>query len=411
MKSSIGRVRLQLTAWYIGVFAVIIGSFGAAIYKVIDAQMRKGIDSSLERDVDKRTRLVLASRISTNIAQDSLLYDRYVFVFDGKAKPFSPPQTLPWIQDFARTVLRDSMAKMPVRTPDGKVWLAYGKKFRSTTGRTYATIAVAEDAELRDLYPSIVTGFFIASVIALVLIGIGGATLATMSTAPIKRAFEQMRRFMGDAAHELKTPVAVLRARSDVGLQRTRTETEYQEILTGISAEAKRLGTLVENMLLLARADAGEWPLTREQIFLDDVLLDAASAARALGSTKGVNVDVAALEETPVQGDPNLLRQLFMILLDNAINFTPEGGCVTASAQRNGTRCKVTIADTGMGIPASALPHVFDRFFRADPARGRAGAGLGLSIARWIVDAHQAHITVSSREGEGTTVEVVFAVA
>ncbi|MGH7461243.1 MAG: sensor histidine kinase, partial [Longimicrobiales bacterium] len=347
MKSSIARVRLQLTAWYIGVFAVIIGSFGVAIYKVIDNQMRKGIDSSLERDVDKRTRLVLARRIPTNIAQDSLLYERFVYVFDGEAKPFSPTQTLPWIQDFARTVLRDSMAKMPVRTPDGKIWLAYGKKFRSTTGRTYATIAVAPNVELRELYPSIFTGFFASAAIALVLIGIGGAGLATMSTAPIKRAFDQMRRFMGDAAHELKTPVAVLRARSDVGLQRTRTEGEYQDILTGISGEAKRLGTLVENMLLLARADAGEWPLTHEKIFLDDVLLDAASAARALGSTKGVNVDVGALEETPVQGDATLLRQLFMILLDNAVNFTPEGGRVTASAQRNGTRCTVTVSDTG----------------------------------------------------------------
>jgi signal transduction histidine kinase len=112
-----------------------------------------------------------------------------------------------------------------------------------------------------------------------------------------------------------------------------------------------------------------------------------------------------------VLADAGLLRQLFMILLDNAICFTPEGGEVTASAQRNGKRGKVIIADTGVGIPPSVLPHIFDRFFRADPARSRAGAGLGLSIARWIVDTHAADIQVESKEGKGTTVQVLFSLA
>ncbi len=109
-----------------------------------------------------------------------------------------------------------------------------------------------------------------------------------------------------------------------------------------------------------------------------------------------------------MQGDPTLLRQLLMILLDNAITFTPEGGTVTARAVRNGRSCHVMIQDTGVGIPSSALPHVFERFFRADEARSRGGAGLGLSIARWIVDAHQGSIGVESAEGSGTTVRVSF---
>jgi signal transduction histidine kinase len=410
VKTSTGRIRLQLTVWYIAVFAIIIGAFGTALYAVIDRQRLTGIDAELERAVDKRTRLVLARRIPTNIAQDSLLYDREVYVF-REGKPFSPEYAPDWIQQFALEVLKDSLnLKKPVLRPDG-VWIAYGKRFRGLTGASYATIAVAQNRELLDMYPSIIRGFALSALLALVLTGIGAAALAGKSIQPIERAFEQMRRFMGDAAHELKTPVAVLRARADVGLQRTRTELEYQETLNGIAAEAKRLGNLVENMLLLARADAGQWPVTRSRVFLDDVLLDAASAARALGVTKGVNVDVGALEETPVVADPELLRQLFMILLDNAVNFTPEGGSVTASAQRNGTSCKVTIADTGIGIPADSLSHVFDRFYRADAARGRAGAGLGLSIARWIVGEHQAEIWLESEEGKGTVATVSFPVA
>jgi signal transduction histidine kinase len=153
-------------------------------------------------------------------------------------------------------------------------------------------------------------------------------------------------------------------------------------------------------------ADAGQWPVQKVRVFLDDILMDAASAARALGVTKNVQIDMSTLEEAAVHGDPTLLRQLFMILLDNAIHFTPEGGKVMATAEKNGRTCKVTIADTGVGIPHSALPHVFERFFRADPARSRGGAGLGLSIARWIVEAHDGRIEVTSTEGKGTSVTV-----
>jgi signal transduction histidine kinase len=383
--------------------------FGAAIYTVLNRQRVVGLNLSLERAVYSRTKLVLSRDIPTDFAQDTALYELPVFVFDVHGMPYSPKRDVePWLREFALNVLRDSIATDTVRTPDRRYWLLYGKRFRTTLGNTYATVAQADLREIRQRYPSVVRAFVLTAILAILLVAVGGVVLAQKSTAPIERTFDQMRRFMGDAAHELKTPVAVLRARADVALQRGRNETEYQEILNGISSEAKRLGSLVENMLLLARADAGQWPVSRQRVFLDDVLLDAASAARALGAHKHVDVEVGTLEESPVNADPDLLRQLLMILLDNAVSFTPEGGHVTASAQRNGRYCKVTIEDTGPGIPTSALPHIFDRFYRADPARGRAGAGLGLSIARWIVDEHNAHIQFESTEGRGTTVRVEF---
>ncbi len=411
MNPSIRRVRLKLTAWYIAVIALILITFGAAVYVVVDVQTQAGLDRSLERTVDRRTKLLLTRVIPKDIAQDTALYERRVFVFDAFGNPYSPEWAQPWTQEFARQVLRDSIGRRTVRTPDGRTWLLYGKRFLTLRGNTYATVAIADAVELRDRYPSIVTGFVASALLALLLVGVGGATLASKSTTPIISAFEQMRRFMGDAAHELKTPVAVLRARADVALQKPRGQPEYEDILGHISGEAQRLGKLVENMLQLARADAGQWPVAREKVFLDDVLMDATSAASALGAEKGVQVDIGTLEESPVEGDPTLLRQLFMILLDNAIHFTPAGGQVTASLQRNGRYCSVVVADTGTGIPEEAIPHIFERFYRADPARGRAGAGLGLSIAKWIVDAHAAEIRVRSKEGKGTTITVDFGLA
>ncbi|HEY0674435.1 MAG TPA: HAMP domain-containing sensor histidine kinase [Longimicrobiales bacterium] len=424
MIPSVERLRYRLTLWYVTVFTVIMAAFGVAAYVVLTREMELGLDRSLERTVDIRTRWVLEGtrpRSSRFNPEDSIPLERQVFVFSANRRkgcancppfwfiePIAPKKAASFIQSHALRVLNDSTPKYRVRLSDGTRYILYGKKVTAQSGRVYATVAVAASEELQRRYPSAFMGFIGAAVVALLLVGIGGATLAQESIKPIESAITQMRRFMGDAAHELKTPIAVLRARTDVALQRERSTEEYHEILTSVSSEAERLGNLVENMLLLARADSGQWPVQKTKVYLDDVLMDAASAARALGSHKNVQIELDTLEEAAINGDPTLLRQLLMILLDNAINFTPEGGKVSALAEKNGRSCRVTIKDTGVGIPTSALPHVFERFFRADPARSRGGTGLGLSIARWIVDVHHGRIDVQSAEGKGTTVSVTF---
>jgi signal transduction histidine kinase len=219
---------------------------------------------------------------------------------------------------------------------------------------------------------------------------------------------------MADAAHELRTPLTVLRSRAEVALQQRRGPTEYEEALRGIETEAKRLGTIVEDLLILARADAGERPISRERVFLDDLTLDAAGAARVVAQAKGIQLDVGDFEEAPVEGDPMLLRQLVMILLDNAVKFTASGGKVRVSVGAPSERPQLVVEDTGVGIAPEQLPHVFERFYRGDPARSRAngngadGAGLGLSIAKWIADVHDAQIALASEPGRGTTVTVRF---
>ncbi len=173
-------------------------------------------------------------------------------------------------------------------------------------------------------------------------------------------------------------------------------------------------------LLTLARADAGERPIERRRVFVDDVTLDAAEAARAIAERKSVRVEVEAFEEAPVDGDETLLRQLAMILLDNAIKFTPADGAVRVGVRYTPAGAVLSVSDTGIGIEPSHLPHVFERFYRGDPARtpnrGREngsseGAGLGLSIARWIADEHGASITIESAPSHGTRVDVHFPLA
>ena len=227
----------------------------------------------------------------------------------------------------------------------------------------------------------------------------------------MQATFGRMRRFMADAAHELRTPVAVVRARAEVALQRPREPADYVVALEGIAGEARRLGNIVGDLLTLARADAGEWPRARVRFFLDDVVLDAATAARTLAAVKGVRVDVDALEEAPVVGDAALMRQLVMILLDNAVKFTPGGGDVRVAVERRDDVAALVVEDSGPGIPADVLPHVFERFFRGDEARTRTrGAGLGLSIARWIATSHGGELTIAS-PGRGTRATLVLPIS
>ncbi len=250
-----------------------------------------------------------------------------------------------------------------------------------------------------------------AALAALVLVAVGGFLLARKSTIPVERSMEQMRRFMADAAHELRTPIAVLRARTEVALSHARDPERDATTFHAIEREADRLGGIVADLLTLARADAGELPVAREALYLDDVAAQAVEGARALAERKGITLEVGSFEEARVTGDPELVRRLVLIVLDNAIKYTPHGGHVRLDVTATDGKRSVIVSDTGIGIPADQLSRVFERFYRGEPARRHAeGAGLGLAIARWIGDLHGARITFSSTT-EGTRVQIDFPAA
>jgi signal transduction histidine kinase len=223
---------------------------------------------------------------------------------------------------------------------------------------------------------------------------------------------EQMRRFMADAAHELRTPITLLRTRADVAVGQARDPTRDATTFQAIELEAGRLGAIVGELLMLARADAGERPVKHDPLYLDDAAAGAVEAARTLADHKRVSVEVGTFEEAHVTGDAALIRELLLIVLDNAIKFTPAGGRVRLDVSVADGRAAVVVTDSGIGIPADQLPHVFERFYRGDAARRQAeGAGLGLAIARWIADMHGAHIGIASQPDAGTRVTMTFPLA
>jgi signal transduction histidine kinase len=224
--------------------------------------------------------------------------------------------------------------------------------------------------------------------------------------ASLEQAYATERRFVADASHELRAPLAVIQANLEL-LQRPSpmTSGDQTAALRAATQEAERLRRLVTDLLVLARADAGV-PIVRAAVALDALVADAVVELKPM--QRGQLLAVGALAPAEVLGDHDRLRQLVVILLDNAFRYTPEGGRVEVDLVTDGTDAFIRVRDTGIGIAAADLPHIFDRFFRADPARQRdaGGTGLGLPIARSIAREHGGDVTAVSTPGQGTTMTV-----
>jgi heavy metal sensor kinase len=228
--------------------------------------------------------------------------------------------------------------------------------------------------------------------------------------ARLDNSFETMRRFVADASHELRTPLSVIRGEADVALARDRGAAEYRQSLGVILDESRRLSRLVEDLLNLARADSGHVRLERSEFYLNDLVAECCRSMRAPAEARGVALECQPASDTSFRGDEELLRRLVLNLLDNAIRYTPAGGKVTVALEANGAGARLRIADTGIGISETALPRVFDRFYRADEARSRqdGGFGLGLAIVQWIAESHGGAVEAASRPGAGSTFTVTL---
>lgn len=225
-------------------------------------------------------------------------------------------------------------------------------------------------------------------------------------------SFERQRRFVADASHELRTPVAILCGETDVTLsQPDRTQEEYRESLRILGEEAKRLKHIVEDLFTLARADAGQHPLEPGDFYLDELAAECCRNVRTLASAKQIAVRCETESELPIRADETLVRRMLLNLLDNAIKYTPSGGSVSVrSGVKNGHYC-LRVEDSGLGIPQDLQPRIFERFFRVDKARSRAesdggGAGLGLAIASWIAEVHGGKIELTKSDPAGSTFSV-----
>jgi heavy metal sensor kinase len=456
----IDSIRSRLTLWYVTVLAGVLAAFGLLVYVLMHRALHERVDAtlhsllgitaiSLTHDAAEGQTVSDAARSTvaelSGPQQGLALYDGSgaLLASGGWDEDFTP--ALPAPPQVPGTSV---LSTQPERDGDDRWRVAIRQLDLPASGRTYFAVAgepldtvEAELASLRRiLWYSIPLG--------LVAAALGGWFLARKSLAPVVAmaaraeemgagnlagrlpvanprdelgrlaetfngllgrlgaAFAQQQRFMADASHELRTPIATAGTAAAVLLQQPhREEAEYRHALQIVSTQTDRLSRIVDDMLTLARVDAGEYPIRREPLYLNELVDDVAREARVLSERVGVHIDVAGAPEAPYVGDEHLLKRLVLNLLDNAVRYTPSGGVVRLMLTSHEQGYALTVSDNGGGIPPASQRHIFDRFFRADVTRTRRedrGAGLGLPIAKWIAEAHDGTLELLGSSPGGT---------
>jgi signal transduction histidine kinase len=424
LSADLARLRRRLTLWYAVTLGTIVVALGAGLFVAVRRQFITQLDASLQSSahaVERATAIRESEQAAAegpvvDAVAELRIQDRALYLLDARARPLVPAIAPPWIRAAGARALRDSAIFASIDVGNDRTLRVFAVRFHSPAGHLHVAVASADQVELEDQYANLIVAFSAAAFVALVLFAVGGSFLTRKSVEPVARTMDSMRRFMADAAHELRTPLTVLRGRAEAALQNPALDAETQRTtLATIEREAARLGKIVEDLLLLARTDAGAWPVSIQRVFLDDVTSDVVSAAAPLAQRARVALELSRFDEAPVDADPALLHQLVFIVVDNAIKFTPAGGRVDVSVVHSpASGSELRVADTGVGVSAEQIPHLFDRFYRADVARGRGsgdGAGLGLSIAQWIAGVHRASIDFRSDPGRGTVVTIRFPLA
>jgi heavy metal sensor kinase len=454
----LNSVRLRLTLWYVLVFGLLLIGFSVYVYVQLSRSLYDRVDQSLSNAahltaLEFRTEIIELNGDAGSGAVETLnelqLPGLYAAIYEDKhllASNFlEDPQSI-----FPHPVLSAGRARSEASfhtnggfSEEGVRLIALPVK---ADGKEYVVVIAEPLQNLVNQIEAIRRIFYIGLPATLLVAGLGGFLLARKSLSPVvemseqarrigatnleerlnvsnpkdelgslanafndllsrlKRSFENMREFMADASHELRTPLSVIRGEADVALSQERERAEYKESLAIIQDESRRLSRIVDDMMALARADAGQHPIKPQEFYFDDLLEEACRSMKVLAASNGISLTLEASEEVIFIGDHYLLRRLVMNLLDNAIKYTPAGGAVSVRLVCEAEVVRIIVSDTGIGIPVESAPHVFERFYRVDKARSRAdgGSGLGLAIARWVAEAHKGSIDLESKPGHGS---------
>lgn len=462
-------LRARLTLWYSIFLGIPLVTFAVASYymfgKAVDHRTDRFINDALaafSHEVVAERRLASSHDAAIrNTIREVRFSDLYLLVTDSSGRiiaetpdPPDTPEPSTWPAAGARSHARQTVARHDGSEPWGATFTAEAGRYRLVWRRlpverqSFGVAGMYSLAASDEMRARIRQLFYIAIPLLVLVAATGGYQLAKRSLSPVaamaaraaeisetnlqarlpigggqelvglgrvfndlldrlERSFEQQRRFMADASHELRTPVSIVRTESEVTLSREhRGEKEYRASTQIIQDAARRLTRVVDDLFLLARADAGHLVPKVEDVYLEEVVADAAQAVRPVAEQKSVRVEVSKVVEAPFRGDADLLGQVLLNLLDNAIKHSPPGGTVEIGMARRNRHYEISVVDAGEGIPADIRERIFERFFRADASRttqdatSTTGAGLGLSIARKIAELHGGRLEVAeSRPG------------
>jgi len=444
-------VGARLTLWYTAAFTAAAIVLGVAIWFAVQQSLYRAIDDGLRDRVegigrfieDHKSRLLL-----DEVKEEFRAHGDLFQVIDDEGRAVHRGTALEGAE--LAPLDADNVGRFANATVRGQP-LRVLSRLVAIDGRAYTIQAAAPLNNLEDALHAAAWHLVPAIPVALLVAAAGGYWLSRRALAPVDRitqtarlitadslskrlevaptgdelerlsrtlnemiarlenAFQRITRFTADASHELRTPLAVMRTTAEVALRAPQPLEEQREALEQIVAEIERMSHLVENLLLIAKADSGAADLKKRRIDIVEAVREACSEASVLARVKGLRFEAQLPDATLwVHGDRDALRRLFLILLDNAVKYTPTGGSLAVVVSARDGHVLGTVRDSGIGIAREDLPHVFARFYRADRARSRAdgGAGLGLAIGRWIAEVHGGRLSVESEPQRGSSFHV-----
>ena len=456
--SFIHSIKFRFTIWYLLVLAVLLGALSAGVYFYLSRSLYRSLDDSLELrsqqicSVPPVLESIWHGEFQEELGEIVMLY----FYTGSELVQVSPPEmSVSLSQEFIYEAINGRSSFATIEAADGQglrllaVPIHLGIPGLPLSSQPGALILGRSTKQIDQALHGLVRTLATADALALAVAAGGGIFLARRALKPVdkiaetaqeigetdlsrrinvntkdelgrlaatlnamigrlEKAFQRQKQFTSDASHELRAPLAVIEAESSLALQKERPPSDYRQSLETISQESKQMSSLIEQLLTLARADAGKEQWNFTDVNLGRIITNLSADVEVLCQEKGLSCQLGQIQDLVVKGDAARLRELFMNLLDNAIRYTPAPGTVSVSLHREGEMAIVAIKDTGVGIAAEDMPFIFERFYRVDKARSRAqgGTGLGLAICRYIAEAHGGKIEVESQVGVGSTFSV-----
>ncbi|PHE98778.1 two-component sensor histidine kinase [Bacillus pseudomycoides] len=414
-KSMFQRTRIQLTVLNSLVFIILIGILGSVIYSYTHDRIYKGIDDSIRNFIVKQTKNNRSMQKQFGLNKDLRIGDSRILVLKWNEKnqlidmepKFRGPNFWEENQSTLFPKKFGGFHDIEVERKSFRTWafqidLVSGEKvtfqiLRETT---------AEKEMLHTLLLIIIIGCSIGSLCAIGM----GFFLAGKALVPIRNSWEKQQQFVSDASHELRTPLAVIQSKTDVLFQSPSATIEEKAIdISTISKECRRLSKLVANLLLLARSDSNQIEMYKKEFALDELLTEVVDPYIEIAAYQEKKMTLEIESKVSFIGDRERIHQMVVILLDNAMKYTDVGGTIQVACMQTNSSITIQVKDNGIGIKEEEIPKLFDRFYQGDKARTKAeGAGLGLSIASWIVEKHHGKIKVESKMNEGTCFEVIL---
>ncbi len=402
---NLSSIRLRLTVGYVGIFSLLLLLLGMFAIFGFSRELTKQQDELLAQEARNTTKNLLEGNKSEVLASKSKEFGWIALDLDGDVMDnnfTTAPLGLPSEDLFEETLKEEEMVAATVQGTNGSARVVSMPMYES--GEMVGVMQYARSLRrVQETVDELVLVLLPLGIGGLGLAAIGGAYMAGRAVRPVRESFERQRAFIADASHELKTPLTLIRVDTEV-LQSGLENPDERELADEVLAETDRMSAILSDLLTMARLDAGVLEVARKPFDLCNLLKEETERFKVRATREGIRLEVRAPDELLASGDPARTGQILAALLDNALRFTPSGGSVEVTAREQDGRVEATVRDTGSGISPEHLPHIFERFYRAEAARSRAdggGTGIGLAIARGLARAQDGDLEAENAKGGG----------